>query len=85
MKIVNKFKNWLDALLHDEYEVTIYFPGEVVENPDGTKVAKGNPKTYLCSKLVKVTETHFKLITTDKRPVEIKTVAPVGYDIIKIK
>jgi len=85
MKIWNSIKAKIDAWLHDEFEVTIYFAGEVIEKPDGSKVATGAPKTYVCSKLIKVTETHFKLMTTDKRLVEIKTVAPVGYDVVKIK
>jgi len=85
MKIWDTIKAKIDAWLHDEWEVTIYFPGEVIEKPDGSKVATGNPKTYVCSKLIKVTETHFKFVTTDKRLVEIKTVSPVGHDVVKIK
>ena len=85
MKIWDKIVAKIDAWLHDEFEVTIYFAGEVIEKPDGSKVATGNPKTYVCSKLIKVTETHFKFITTDKRLVEISTVAPVSYDVVKIK
>lgn len=85
MKIWDKIVAKFDAWLHDEFEVTIYFAGEVIEKPDGSKVATGNPKTYVCSKLIKVTGTHFKFITTDKKLVEISTVAPVSYDVVKIK
>ncbi len=44
-----------------------------------------NPKTYTVRKLKKVTNQHFKFVTIDKNPVEIKTVDPVGYDIVKTK
>lgn len=84
-KTWQKFKDWIEALLIDEYELTIYFPDQVVVQPDGSKKMGFNPKTYAVRKLKKVTNQHFKFVTVDKNPVEIKTVDPVGYDIVKTK
>ena len=85
MKAWTKFKNWIEAILIDEYELTIYFPNEAIELPDGSKKVGFNPKTYTVRKLNKVSDQHFKFVTVDKNPVEIKTVSPVGYDIVKTK
>ena len=85
MKYIKRFWNWILSFFIDEYEVTIYFPGEVAEKPDGTKVSTFNPKTYTCKKLHKISEKHFKFVTIDETPVEIKTVSPVGYDVVKTK
>jgi len=85
MKTWQKFKNWVITLFIDEYELTIYFPDQIVEQPDGSKKMGFNPKTYTVRKLKKVTNQHFKFVTKDKNPVEIKTVDPVGYDIVKTK
>ncbi len=59
--------------------------GEVAEKTDGTKVSTFNPKTYTCKKLQTISEKHFKFVTIDETPVEIKTVSPVGYDVVKTK
>jgi len=85
MNLWNKIKKWFIALFIDEYEVTIYFPNEIIEKPDGSKQQGFNPKTYVCRKLKKVTNTHFKLCLVDGNFVEIKTVDPVGFDIVKTK
>jgi hypothetical protein len=80
-----KIKNWFVALVIDEYEITIYFPGNTTEKEDGTKVTEYNPKKFTCRKYKIKAENHFSLHTVDKRHVEIKTIDPVGYDIIKTK
>jgi hypothetical protein len=80
-----KIKNWFVALVIDEYEITIYFPGNTTEKEDGTKVTEYNPKSFTCRKYKIKAENHFSLHTVDKRHVEIKTIDPVGYDIIKTK
>ena len=85
MKYLKRFWSWILSLFIDEYEVTIYFPGETEQKPDGTKVSTFNPKMYTCKKLQKITAKHFKFVTVDKIPVEIKTVNPVGFDVRKIK
>ena len=78
---MKRFWYWLLSLFKKEYEVTVWFEGSTVTNPDGTKVATRDPKTYLCSSIVKISQKHIKLILTTKELVEIKTVNPVGYDI----
>jgi len=84
MKLWDKIKHKIDVWLHDEWEVTIYFQAQSFEKEGGI-VTTAQPKTYVCKKLVKVSETHFKLLTTDGKLVEIKTVSPVGYDVVKTK
>ena len=80
-----KIKNWFVALVIDEYEITIYFPGSTTEKEDGTKVTEYNPKKFTCRKYKIKAENHFSLHTVDRKHVEIKTIDPVGYDIIKTK
>tara|TARA_B100002019_G_scaffold260180_1_gene246094 strand:+ start:1000 stop:1263 length:264 start_codon:yes stop_codon:yes gene_type:complete len=78
---MSRFWYWLLSLFKKEYEVTVWFEGSTVTNPDGTKEVGRDPKTYLCRNIVKITPKHIKLILTTKELVEIKTVNPVGYDI----
>ena len=85
LSLWQKIKNWFVALVIDEYEITIYFPGNTTEKEDGTKVTEYNPKSFTCRKYKIKAENHFSLHTVDKRHVEIKTIDPVGYDIIKTK
>lgn len=87
MKIHKKIAEWFKSLFIDRYEITIYFPGPVTENPDGTKVAGSNPKTFICKKkpVVVKGECEFKFTTVEKKVYKIKTVNPVGFDIVKVK
>lgn len=85
MNVWNRFKRWIISIFIDEFEVTIYFPDEIIEKPDGSKQQGFNPKTYVCRKLKKISKNHFKLVTIDGNLVEIKTVDPVGFDIVKTK
>jgi len=87
MKIHHKIWEWLKSLFVDRYEITIYFPGPVTEMPDGSKVHGGNPKTFICKKKPYVAkgECEFRFTTTEKKVYKIKTLAPVGYDIVKVK
>jgi len=84
MKLWDKIKRKIDVWMNDEWEVTIYFESQTFEKEGGTVKTK-NPRTYVCKKLVRVSETHFKLLTTDGKLVEIKTVSPVGYEVVKTK
>jgi hypothetical protein len=80
----NKFLKWWYGLFHDQYELTIYFPDQVVELPDGSKKAGFNPKTYKVKILKKVDAKHFIFIDLDGCLNEIKVVNPVGYDLKKL-
>ena len=82
------FKKIWDKIISffiDEFEVTIYFPGEVVELDDGKKQLTYNPKIYVCKRVKILSETRFRLLLTNGQVVNIKTVEPVGYDIVKTK
>lgn len=82
--IWTRIKEWWKTLTREEWEVTIFFPGETKFLPDGTRIDTGAPKTYLAKKLTKVTTTHIIFTDTSGVHHEIKVVNPVGYDIRKI-
>lgn len=77
--------DWILAWFIDEFEVTIYFPASKVQNEDGSETVHFNPKEYLCRTIKVKSQTEFKLKTVDGNSVHIKTVDPVGYDIVKTK
>lgn len=80
-----KLWKWVKSFWAEYYQVTIWFEGPAVINPDGSKTVSRDPKVYECSKIVKLTDTHIKLVESDGSQVEIKTVSPVGYDVKKPK
>ena len=77
--------NWFAGLFIDEFEVTIYFPGDVIELEDGTSRLSYNPKQYTCRRVKILSDTEFRLYKTDGQVVRIKTVDPVGFDVTKTK
>ena len=83
--MIKRIINWLVGIFIDEFEVTIYFPGEVVELEDGTKRETYNPKHYTCRRVKILSDTEFRLYKTDGQVVRVKTVEPVGFDITKTK
>lgn len=83
--MIERIINWLVGIFIDEFEVTIYFPGEVVELEDGTKRETYNPKHYTCRRVKILSDTEFRLYKTDGQVVRVKTVEPVGFDITKTK
>ena len=82
---MKRFWNWLAGLFIDEFEVTIYFPGDVIELEDGSNRLSYNPKQYTCRRVKIISDTEFRLYKTDGQVVRIKTVEPVGFDITKVK
>jgi hypothetical protein len=82
---MKRFWNWLVGIFIDEFEVTIYFPGDVLELEDGTKNISYNPKQFTCRRVKILSDTEFRLFKTDGQVVRIKTVEPVGFDITKTK
>ena len=80
-----KLWNKIVGIFVDEFAVTIYFPGEVTTHPDGKKEQTFNPKSYNCKRVKILSNTEFKLFLTNGQVVNIKTVEPVGFDIVKIK
>jgi hypothetical protein len=83
--MLSKLWNWIVSLFIDEYEVTIYFPDNLVELEDGSRKMTYNPKSYTCKRVKILSEREFKLFKTDGQVVQVKTVEPVGFDIIKTK
>lgn len=83
--MIKRIINWLVGIFIDEFEVTIYFPGEVTELDDGTKKETYNPKHYTCRRVKIISDTEFRLYKTDGQVVRVKTVEPVGFDITKTK
>ncbi len=77
--------NWLVGIFIDEFEVTIYFPGDVVVLEDGSSRLNYNPKQYTCRRVKIISDTEFRLFKTDGQVVRVKTVEPVGFDITKTK
>jgi hypothetical protein len=78
---MKRFWYWLLSLYKKEYQVTVYFEGDTILHPDGTKITNRNPKTYHCKNIMKLSPKHIKLLERDDSVVEIKTIAPVGYDV----
>ena len=56
-----------------------------MELQDGSKKITYNPKTYTCKRVKLISETKFRLFLTNGQVVNIKTVEPVGFDIVKTK
>ena len=79
------FWYWILSLFRKEYEVTVYFDGDTVTNIDGSKITNRAPKTYVCKSIQKMSPKHIKLILQDDSLVEIKTITPVGHDIVTRK
>ena len=77
--------NWFAGLFIDEFEVTIYFPGDVIVLEDGSSRLNYNPKRYTCRRVKILSDTEFRLYKTDGQIVRIKTVDPVGFDVTKTK
>lgn len=79
-----KFKQWWLTLTKEEWELTIFFPGDTKILPDGTRIESSAPKTYRCTAIQKLTNTHIIFIDTSGIRHEINVVNPVGYDSRKI-
>ena len=77
--------NWFAGLFIDEFEVTIYFPGDVIVLEDGSSRLNYNPKRYTCRRVKILSDREFRLYKTDGQIVRIKTVDPVGFDVTKTK
>jgi len=81
---MTKLKHWWLKLIKEEWELTIFHTGDTKVLPDGSRLETSSPKTYRVKKLTKITPTHFKFTDTQGQKHEIKTVAPVGYNLVKV-
>lgn len=82
--IWSKIKNWWLTLTKEQWQLTVYFPGETKILPDGTRIDSGAPQVYDVAKIIKMSHTHMIFIDTNKTRTEIKLTDPVGYTIRKI-
>ena len=82
--MIQKIKHWWLTLIREEWELTVFFPGEARFLVDGTRIESTNPKTYRAKDLKKVSTTHIIFVDTSGVKHEIKVVSPVGYDLRKI-
>jgi len=80
----SKIKNWWLTLIKEEWELTIFHVGESQILSDGSRVEQFKPKVYRVKALTKISPTHFKFVNVDGQKHEIKTVTPVGYNLVKI-
>lgn len=79
-----KLRHWWRTLWREEWELTIFFPGEVKFLADGSRIESGSPKTYRAKALKKLSTTHIIFVDLLGVTHEIKVVNPVGYDVRKI-
>jgi len=84
VNMIQKIKHWWLTLIREEWELTIFFPGDTKVLPDGTRIESGNPKTYRAKELKKISTTHLVFVDLDGVKHEIKVVNPVGYDLRKV-
>jgi hypothetical protein len=81
----NKIKNWIEKLLIEEYELTIWTVKEVKIMSDGSRVSKKEKAVYNLRSIEKKTMNHIIGKDANKMIFEIKTVDPFDYQIRKIK
>ena len=71
----NKIINWWKTLIYEEYHITFWFPAADWEKP--------KPVTYKVKSVKKLTSKHFVGIDLKGKRIEIKTVEPFDYRIVK--
>jgi len=84
LRLWPRIKHWIRTLLREEWELTVFLPGETKFLPDGTRIDSSAPKTYRAKKIIKLSQTHMIFIDLIGIKHEIKVVNPVGYDLRKI-
>ena len=80
----SKIKHWWRTLIREEWELTVFFPGDVKFLEDGSRIESGAPKTYRPKEIKKISTTHIIFVDLLGVKHEIKVVNPVGYDLRKI-
>lgn len=81
----NKLKNWIETLLFEEYELTIWTIKEVKVMADGSRVSKKQKNVYSLRSIDTKTNWHIVGKDMNKMIFEIKTVEPFDFQIRKIK
>jgi len=68
----------------EKYELTIFFPGEVHIQLDGTRIETFAPKKYYAKTIKKLSPKHIIFIDTANIRHVIQVTSPVGYSLKKI-
>ena len=84
VSVWSKIKQWWRELIREEWELTVFFPGETKFLPDGTRIESVEPKTYRAKQIVKLKQKHIIFVDLLGIRHEIVVVNPVGYDLRKI-
>lgn len=78
--------NWFLSLFIEEFEITVWYVYETIEDPRGMKTVKRKAKTYYKIKEIrKHSNTHIIARDQYNKKFEIKTHLPFDYEIRKIK
>ncbi len=74
------------SLFLEEYEVTVYFVSERITHPEtGEASIKRVKRVFLMKEISKKTQTEIRGKDRNGFPIEIKTVDPFDYTIVKTK
>lgn len=84
MKLLNQLRSWIKKTFTDEYRVTVWVTQEIQEDPGGPKVIKKQERVYHFKKIIQNNNKYIKGITTDGMLIEISTVNPFDYEIVKL-
>ena len=81
-----KIWHWILSLFLEEYEVTVYFVAEKTINPEnGNTSVKRVKRVFIMKDISKKTQTELRGKDRNGFPIEIKTVDPFDYTIVKTK
>jgi hypothetical protein len=78
--------HWFMSWFIEEYEVTVYFVSERITHPEtGEASIKRVKRVFLMKEISKKTQTELRGKDRNGFPIEIKTVEPFDYTIVKTK
>ena len=82
--MLQRINEWWHAIWVEHYEVTVWFEDEVITKiEDGTQTTTRSKKTFDLKSISKKTATHIIGIDINDNPIEIKTVKPFDFQILK--
>ena len=79
-----RIKHWWRTLIREEWELTVFFPGDTKFLEDGSRINSWAPKTFRAKKIIKLKQKHIIFVDLLGVKHEIVVVDPVGYDLRKI-
>jgi hypothetical protein len=81
-----KLWHWILSWFIEEYEVTVYFVSEIITHPEtGESSMKRVKRVFLMKDISKKSQTEIRGKDRNGFPIEIKTVEPFDYTIVKTK